>query len=270
IIPGRASLLELPWQGSSTVNILNIYAPSGNARANTEFWSALLRQWTHNRSLPRVHILLGDFNVVESKYDRFPPKADPAEPIDALDRFKQHFHLMDGWRQVHGPSKPDFTFSMTNSVGRKQWSRLDRIYLQDSLIDQSCEWQTTHLGSLSDHYLVSAVFEPPGTPFVGKGRSTAPVFILDFPEAQRLLIKRAIQLDSDARRVLEEEITDDNKYAIQEVWSSFKRDLLNIATAFARERTSRIDSMLNLWSARRDKILATASESDPDEVEIAL
>ncbi|KAF5320474.1 hypothetical protein D9611_010696 [Ephemerocybe angulata] len=251
IIPGHASLLELPWHGSSTVNILNVYAPSGNSRANTDFWSALLRKWTQNRSLPRVHILLGDFNVVELKYDRLPPKADPAEPIDALDRFKQHFHLVDGWRQVHGPSKPDFTFSMTNSVGRKQWSRLDRIYLQGSLIDQS-------------------FFEPPGTPFVGKGRSTAPAFILDFPEAQRLLVKRAIQLDSDAWRVLEQEITDDNKYTIQKVWSSFKRDLLDIATAFARERTSRIDSMLNLWSARQDKILATANESDPDEVEIAL
>ncbi|KAF6763355.1 Endonuclease/exonuclease/phosphatase, partial [Ephemerocybe angulata] len=197
IEPGRASLLELPWHNGNTINILNVYAPSGDDRLNEAFWKTLASRWHGRNRPPKVHILLGDFNVTEATNDRLPLKRPPKGPVEALDAFKTRHSLLDGWRQLHGADGSNYTFSCRNRDGSRSWSRIDRIYCEKPLLDQSCEWQTTYVGALTDHYLVSAVFEPENTPFVGKGRSTAPAFITDFPDAQKLLVKRTIQLDEE-------------------------------------------------------------------------
>ncbi|KAF6751587.1 hypothetical protein DFP72DRAFT_850704 [Ephemerocybe angulata] len=165
-----------------------------------------------------VHILLGDFNVTEAINDRLPLKRPPKGPVEALNAFKMRHSLLNGWRQLYGADGSNYTFSCRNRDGSRLWSHIDRIYCEKPLLDQSCEWQTTYVGALTDHYLVSAVFEPENTPFVVKGRSTAPVFITDFPDAQKLLVKCTIQLDEELKEILVHALLEPNqppRYAVQ-------------------------------------------------------
>ncbi|KIJ54274.1 hypothetical protein M422DRAFT_241525 [Sphaerobolus stellatus SS14] len=96
IIPGQALLLLLPWHNEQTLNILNVYAPNPH-NENKDFWSNLHRKWQDD-GLPMVHLMLGDFNMVEDSIDRLPAHNDPPGPREALAKFKSVFKLTDGWR----------------------------------------------------------------------------------------------------------------------------------------------------------------------------
>ncbi|KAF5341088.1 hypothetical protein D9611_006142 [Ephemerocybe angulata] len=271
IEPGRASLLELPWHNAQTVNILTVYAPSGDDRENENFWRTLSSRWNGRNSPPKVHIMLGDFNFTEATNDRLPLKRPPRGPVEALDSFKVKHSLLDGWRQLYGPDGSNYTFSCRNRDGSTSWSRIDRIYCEKPLLDQSCEWLTTFTGTLSDHYLVSAVFEPENTPFVGKGRSTAPAFITEFPDAQRLLVKRTIQLDLEIKTIPDLDLADppaEARSQVQMKWLRYKKDILELTTRFARDRTSRIDEVLSTWERRRTEVLREINGHDHDNEEL--
>jgi len=62
IIPGRALFLSLPWKSDKTLQLLAIYAPN-SPTDNTLFWKSLKQIWKSGK-LPRVQIMLGDFNLV--------------------------------------------------------------------------------------------------------------------------------------------------------------------------------------------------------------
>ncbi|KIJ43385.1 hypothetical protein M422DRAFT_253260 [Sphaerobolus stellatus SS14] len=118
IVLGRALLLHLPWGERGTLNILAIYAPN-DQHQNMSFWKDLTKIWK-DRALPRLDILLGDFNSVEDPLDRQPPRKDPTATVEALQEFKAISLLQDGWRQTY----PDKTF-FTWTHGPTE-SRLDR------------------------------------------------------------------------------------------------------------------------------------------------
>jgi len=74
IIPGRAISLIIPWQRTSRLNVLAIYAPNAPTE-NVDFWETLERKWLED-NLPVPDILLGDFNLVEEMVDRLPAHSD--------------------------------------------------------------------------------------------------------------------------------------------------------------------------------------------------
>jgi hypothetical protein len=63
--PGRALLLETNWHANQKLTILVVYAPN-TPNENKDFWTELHNKWV-TQNLPKPHIMLGDFNIVETQ-----------------------------------------------------------------------------------------------------------------------------------------------------------------------------------------------------------
>ncbi|KIJ39775.1 hypothetical protein M422DRAFT_257370 [Sphaerobolus stellatus SS14] len=75
IIPGWALLLCLPWHNEKTLNILTVYAPNAHNEKEA-FWTSLHKKWQED-GLSTIHMLIGNFNIVEDNIDRLPAHNDP-------------------------------------------------------------------------------------------------------------------------------------------------------------------------------------------------
>ncbi|KIJ43118.1 hypothetical protein M422DRAFT_253621 [Sphaerobolus stellatus SS14] len=160
IIPGRALLLCLPWHNDKTLNILTIYAPNASTE-NQTFWSDLHRKWQAD-GLPTIHMLLGDFNLVEDSIDRLPAHNDLHGPREALANFKSLFGLLDGWRREN----PDI---ILHTWHQNQWdihSRIDRIYSNELIYQNSCNWSITPPPILTDHDMVNVRIFKADIPYI--------------------------------------------------------------------------------------------------------
>ena len=171
IIPGRAMLMEIPWNGNDKLRIINLYAPVRNAE-KAAFWDKLLETIGDDENL-RPDIVLGDFNLVKNpKIDRLNNRGtDPTTARDALSNLTVTLDLADGWRRCH-PKKRGYTYS-----GNSQ-SRLDRIYVKENTYPWCMDWTIEHPGFKTDHNLVSVLITSENMPFIGKGRWATPVGLL--------------------------------------------------------------------------------------------
>jgi exonuclease III len=66
------------------IPILAVYAPSGDNRANREFWEHIQTKVKRTRGVPRPQVMLGDMNLVETGVDRIPMRLDDKEAVNAL------------------------------------------------------------------------------------------------------------------------------------------------------------------------------------------
>ncbi|EPS92748.1 hypothetical protein FOMPIDRAFT_1033897 [Fomitopsis schrenkii] len=173
IVPGRAATLRIHWHADKYLTILNVYAPN-NQVDNAQFWTNLENSY-QQRKFTKPDVVMGDFNTVEAAIDRLPTKEDNEPQVTALKNLLTRLDLHDGWR-LSEPSTLDFTFPQRGSMQR---SRLDRIYASDQLIQSSAVWQIETTGVPTDHRLVSAQLSAAATPFVGKGRWTLPLHMID-------------------------------------------------------------------------------------------
>ncbi|TEB23808.1 DNase I-like protein [Coprinellus micaceus] len=226
IIPGRALLAKFELNDGGRLNILAVYAPSGDDTANAEFWTLLSSRLT-DTGIRHIDIMLGDMNMVENRYDRFPPHPDRQSVVDALQHMKTSWDLRDGWK-VLNPDKNDHTFQTKRRNGQiNSRSRIDRIYVRDALIDRCDEWRISETGVGTDHSLVSVYFTPKGTPFVGPGRSSVPDFILEYPDVRRGILARAKaaadQIHQFAR--LNNRTNESNP---QTIWHTLKREIMDL------------------------------------------
>ena len=80
----------------------------------------------------RLHITIGDFNLVEDAIERIPSKSDNTQATDTLQEFKIKFNLTDGWRKANLATKA-YTWSR-ESDGTQ--SRINRIYIQDDIFNE--------------------------------------------------------------------------------------------------------------------------------------
>ena len=205
IIPGRAITLKTKWHADTNITILNVYAPN-NTRENEEFWN-LLKERRGNGQMPQPDILLGDFNVVEEALDRLPAREDPQGPINSLRKLLVELHLHDGWR-VTEPTTRDYTFPQRISTTH---SRLDRIYLTNEILNQSFEWAIDSTGVPTDHRLVSARMTTAAAPFIGKGRWTMPMTLLDDQNFLREATRLGEQAQTEMQKCSNENIrTEEN------------------------------------------------------------
>jgi exonuclease III len=183
LIPGRALLVIVPWRKDNTLKVLAIYAPN-NPQNNQFFWDNV---YSKLRGLPKPDIMLGDFNLVEDALDRLPPKQDAQGPTLKLNELKSHLKMRDGWRTEH-PDSLQYTFAQSAHQGRRQ-SRIDRIYIKDELLPFSREWDISPPGIHTDHQLVSARISSKKMPFVGTGRWSLPLFILNNKKLREEMIE---------------------------------------------------------------------------------
>ncbi|TEB20845.1 hypothetical protein FA13DRAFT_1757699 [Coprinellus micaceus] len=206
IIPGRALLAKFELNDGGRLNILAVYAPSGDDTANAEFWTLLSSRLT-DTGIRHIDIMLGDMNMVENRYDRFPPHPDRQSVVDALQHMKTSWDLRDGWK-VLNPDKNDHTFQTKRRNGQIN-SRISET------------------GVGTDHSLVSVYFTPKGTPFVGPGRSSVPDFILEYPDVRRGILARAKaaadQIHQFAR--LNNRTNESNP---QTIWHTLKREIMDL------------------------------------------
>lgn len=155
-------MVSIPWRRDH-MNILAVYAPNP-PQENTIFWTALwckLLEIQHNR----IDIMLGDFNMVEEAIDRLPAHQDPVAPRTELRELCSSLSLLNSWHTSH-PTSLQYTFLQTSTNSH---SRIDRIYMNESIQRQCTEWHT-HPVIGSDHDLVTVRVADTETPYVGPGR----------------------------------------------------------------------------------------------------
>ena len=190
LLPGRALLASIPWNPQNRINILNIYAPN-DPTSNAALWESI-----HNGiiNLPQPDVILGDFNFVEDPLDRLPAHFDNPMIIDNWQSLKSHLSLMDGWRATF-PSSLNYTFAQSARQGGHQ-SRIDHIYIQDSMLQFSKEWEIGPSPIHTDHHMVSVRISKQNMPFIGKGRWTLNPTLLRDREVINSIAEEAAQLRS--------------------------------------------------------------------------
>ncbi|TFY54492.1 hypothetical protein EVJ58_g8829 [Rhodofomes roseus] len=163
---------SIHWHKEENLTILNVYAPN-DATANSAFWPMIEEYYANPRhKLP--DILIGDFNAIEESIDRLPPREDPTSTIEPLQRLLTRLRMKDGWR-ITNPTQCDYTFPQRASEVR---SRLDRIYVTGRLLQSSQVWRIQSTGIPTDHRLASALLSTKNAPYIGKGRWTLPLALL--------------------------------------------------------------------------------------------
>ncbi|KAG1850502.1 Endonuclease/exonuclease/phosphatase, partial [Suillus tomentosus] len=230
LIPGRAMALKIKWHNNDNLTILNIYAPN-NTSQHPEFWGKINEKW-QEKNLPPPDFMLGDFNLTEDPLDRAPAKLDNENAISALRELRNRLNLQDTWRETH-PSERLFTFySNTNSH-----SRLDRIYVSPRHDQNICDWDSCTSAIPTDHRMVSVRFTPTTTPFIGRGRWSWPIGLINDPN----LIKRMSDLGKiTQRKILEQTEHRDEDSDPQKVWEDFKIQLRQEARKTAKEHLNKI------------------------------
>ena len=236
IVPGRALLMSLPWQGDSIVNILAIYAPNA-AHENADFWTNLAEKWMEE-NLPVPDIMLGDFNLVEEAIDRLPAHRDNAHAVSKLANFKALHTLRDGWRHNY-PTEQFFTFMQQATQSR---SRIDRIYVSNQVYNHSRNWSIDHTPIRTDHCLVSMEFANPGAPFIGKGRWSIPLHLIKNRKVIQRVEELGTQLEKDIEAVMGEARTAGTNP--QTVFHTFKKLLVKQIRDFSRVETPKMDAQI--------------------------
>ena len=123
--PGRVVSLTIDKPLSFPLNLLAVYAPNvtSTGSKNAEFWREL--EATLHSQNHRIHLLLGDCNVVEEATDRLPPRPDAWQAVSALQSLCNQMNLEDGWRKSNPYPKKQYTFGHNTGA---HMSCIDRIY----------------------------------------------------------------------------------------------------------------------------------------------
>jgi exonuclease III len=221
IIPGRAILLRINMLESGKMNILNVYAPSGNPNENAGFWREISQKTPTNTV---IDVMLGDFNMVEESRDRSSGSLDPEETLTSLATIKEKHRLTDGWRSRH-PLSLEYSHRATNG----SMSRLDRIYVRNNDLHQMGEWETIE-SHLSDHKIIALSIHDRASPEIGHDKRTFPSFLLRNKKFTDDLIKKGLELQ---KMQVNTERSDINN--IQTMWNDYKDWLMEHATNSAKK-----------------------------------
>jgi exonuclease III len=192
LIPGRAILAVIPWHGRHTITVLGLYAPAESMEANKEFWEEMYNLYM-TLDLPVPDWCGGDWNIVEEPIDRLPHRADDANATAALAKFKRLLELKDGWRTVNPDTK---AYTFTSSHHSTTHSRIDRICVSPTMFKKCRNWSIDDIsGKLTDHRMVSVTFSAPGSPFIGHGRYSLPLFLLEDKEFLKFAIEEGVKAE---------------------------------------------------------------------------
>jgi ribonuclease HI/exonuclease III len=247
IVPGRAAMLTMEWNSTTTTRILNVYAPA-DQRDQPAFWQSVSNHWT-NRRTPKPDFMMGDFNVVEDGIDRFPVKIDSAGATEALDGIKQTLSVFDAWRSQH---KDKIEYTYYHSRNR---SRLDRIYTQTAIANQIFDWTNERTSIDSDHRMIAVRYAPRGSPHLGKGRWTMPLWLTRNEE----FMKESAEIGRKAQQRIEECGTDRTSENPQTILEDYIEQTKERAQRFVKVQSGRITSKMEAIQSEIHRI-----ENDPE------
>ena len=231
------------------MSILNVYAPN-EPSANEAFWDSIERRW-YDLDLPAPDLMLGDFNIVEDSLDRLPNRTDHAGATGALGRLRAKMLLQDGWRatnpQAHGYTFPRF------GVGSQ--SRLDRIYCSDNILATAQDWDISPAIAIpSDHKLASVRITDLATPYIGPGRWTLPLFLLQDQQFLSAATQHTTRLLSDLTACPQHTRSEaDNP---QQLFAQYKGRIIHTARHLARKKVPLIMRDIAALKVQLDLLIA--------------
>ncbi|EIW86190.1 DNase I-like protein, partial [Coniophora puteana RWD-64-598 SS2] len=261
LIPGRAIHATLSWHGNRKLCVVAVYAPSAGGPDNEEFWMLLRNKLAaQGNNLHKPDILLGDFNLVEDAPDRLPPHNDRIGSVIALRELRAALNLKDGWRETY-PDQNAYTFFQTHRQGGRK-SRIDRIYIHSSLLPFARDWDINSSGVHTDHKLVTARISAKDLPYIGRGRWSMPVFLIDDKRLQAMIDVLGKALQGDLEALAESgRSTEDNP---QRAFKRFKDKVIALVRTEAKQRVPALERKARIL---KDKINATMNDGTLDEEE---
>ncbi|KAI1781991.1 Endonuclease/exonuclease/phosphatase [Ganoderma leucocontextum] len=233
IVPGRALQLSLQCLGGDTLNILCIYAPTtGTVDERKQFFKDVQEYYETHQAVPKPHLMAGDFNNVEDAIDRLPIGEPPDSSIEDLDALKQALGLMlvDGWRETY-PMDREYTFHRV-ADGRATLSRLDRIYIKESMRRDARDWKITE--SASEEPLVSVQLTTANSPSAGPGRPVFPLCLMKDKVLKKEMKKRGLEAIKDLDS-LDAGTARTENFNAQVVLHKMKSDMMAMARKRERE-----------------------------------
>ncbi|KAF8261539.1 Endonuclease/exonuclease/phosphatase [Lactarius quietus] len=165
LISGCAPAIKFKWHKENDITLVNVYMPNDRGEHHT-FWE-LVDTRMRAKGLRHPDMLLGDFNLTEDAIDRAPAHLDDITAIAALRNLRQCFRVKDSWRHMYLDERA-FTYLATSHC-QKIMSRLDRIYVADTVENAISSWKIKQTVVPSDHWLVAVNFIPNQAPYIGKG-----------------------------------------------------------------------------------------------------
>ncbi|KAF5389218.1 hypothetical protein D9757_003443 [Collybiopsis confluens] len=252
VVPGRAMILHLKGSQANRT-IMVIYAPNltgSNSKENSDFWTQVKLHLDQHPEIPKPEIMLGDMNMVEDGLiDRLPAHDDPENACGKLDDLKLLLGLKDGWRATN-PEKLEYTY-LQASTGSQ--SRIDRIYITESIAKTAREWRIRPSGLLhGDHSMVSAHL-PHGhqAPNMGKGRWRIPDYVTKDKDFLEFAYKQG-QAAQTKLENLQERSAESNP---QRIWHKYKHDIRSKARKRAKEIIPGITRKINEVKSELDQKL---------------
>jgi hypothetical protein len=168
-----------------------------------------------------------------------PPKLDKEYAITALRDVRHEWNLTDAWRMIN-PNECTFTYSTQTSTEHIQ-ARLDRIYVAKNIEKHTFDWEIKETAIPSDHSMVTVWYAPKDTPYIGTGRWTLPLHLLNNEDMLEKIAKHGSEAQANITRDRIEQI----EYQIsnpQLHWESFKTDAKCIAKQTAKEHYHKVTS----------------------------
>ncbi|RDX41541.1 DNase I-like protein [Lentinus brumalis] len=258
VVPGRALHLTVKWSRQNNLTILVIYAPN-DPRHNESFWEEIQSEM-RSKGLANPGIMMGDFNIVESPMDRYPPRPDQASAVEALQRACQRMRLKDEWRARYKDER-EYTYLQTATGSQ---SRIDRMYLDPRMTVNAVEWDTVGPGFTTDHQLVRCVFTNRDKPYIGRGRWRMHSMLLTDNEFSKQVKARGMRFQDELTAMRERS----EQRNPQTLYASFKKDVRSIAMARAKERVPKIERKIE--AMRKDmKEMNKKAVADGEDAEAA-
>ncbi|KAK6972174.1 Endonuclease/exonuclease/phosphatase [Favolaschia claudopus] len=263
IVPGRAMLTKMKNVDGSglLVLVVGIYAPNAPGE-NATFWTTIKTFFETHTSL-KPDIMAGDFNMVEDAIDRFPTRADNNSPVNAFDDLKNFLGLVDGWRETF-PTTRAYTYHQTQAQGGSE-SRIDRMYVKESLFEHTFEWDIQTVGIKTDHRMISTRLTTEDAPTIGRGRWVWPAHL----NADKVLREHIHDKGIELERKMDElealgNIGRDDTHNFQTMWVEFKNDLCETGRERAKIQIPQITQEI---TALEDKIGTINADANLTEEE---
>jgi len=259
LVPGRAIMLKIKWLEQCETSIINIYVPH-NRDEQLNFWANVITNRCTQR-LPLPDFVLGDFNITEDAIDRTPAHQDDQEAVETLRGVRCEWNLLDTWRHMN-PATRSFTYH-ANANDAPIQSRLDRIYTSQHITQHVFDWQIKPSAVPTDHWLIRVKFAPQDAPFIGSGRWTWPLYLLEKEDLMTKVEERGKQLELDLES-LRRENTDRAIANPQTLWKTCKSDIANLAKKEIKNTYHKLGSRIK--AIEKDlKILLDSPDLDTNE-----
>src|SRR4030095_13597757 len=111
---------------------------------------------------------------------------------EALSTLRHHWNMIDGWRHTN-PNTKHYTYLQTSTGAQ---SRIDRIYISSPTPNNYFEWHTEPPGIPTDHMLISVRVSNKKTPYLGKGRWSIPLHLLQNKLLQQKIGELTLELEN--------------------------------------------------------------------------